>query len=356
MNTEIKHIGEDAPNKLPDNIFVGSKMGTLTITGRYIVDKFQSRSFEAVCDCGKTVWVKNRFFKTNCGCSRVGHGSHKKKRVFDANKRIEKIKRKYIGYINDDYEIIDIVLVKRRRRCIIRCNRCGKTYSDFLYGFLEKSHKCKCRIIKPDYDKIRKEKREIAKEKEKQRIENNMGMYRYVDHTGERHGKLVVVKYLGRITIGKSTGAGWLCKCDCGGEINVLSTQLKHRKYCNKEYIEDQRRKAINTNIKKKNKRNLIGYKTTIEWRDSHREQISSFSRNVYDKYNGVCQKCKKHYDKSQIDAHHMIPLQQSFKSALLLSNGIALCKECHNKFHKKFGYTKFNPLDIHTFLRNDLD
>jgi len=42
-----------------------------------------------------------------------------------------------------------------------------------------------------------------------------------IDLTGERFGRLVVVKYLG--------DRKWLCKCDCGNETSVLTSNLRNR-------------------------------------------------------------------------------------------------------------------------------
>lgn len=48
--------------------------------------------------------------------------------------------------------------------------------------------------------------------------------YRIKDIIGQRFGKLIVVSYDSVI---KGTGALWLCKCDCGGQVVVRGGSLK---------------------------------------------------------------------------------------------------------------------------------
>lgn len=49
-------------------------------------------------------------------------------------------------------------------------------------------------------------------------------MSRFIDLTGERFGRLVVIKRVGKNKQGKSL---WLCRCDCGNEIIVRGSDLK---------------------------------------------------------------------------------------------------------------------------------
>lgn len=52
-------------------------------------------------------------------------------------------------------------------------------------------------------------------------------MGKYIDHTGERHGKLVVLSYAGR-TAGRKQLV--LCKCDCGKEKVMIYENIKYGK------------------------------------------------------------------------------------------------------------------------------
>lgn len=45
--------------------------------------------------------------------------------------------------------------------------------------------------------------------------------------TGQRFGRLVVIKHLGKLTSGGSGLHYWLCKCDCGNETSVYGGHLR---------------------------------------------------------------------------------------------------------------------------------
>lgn len=47
-------------------------------------------------------------------------------------------------------------------------------------------------------------------------------MSKFIDRTGQRYGKLVAVKFIGRI----KNRSMWLCKCDCGNYVNVSANHL----------------------------------------------------------------------------------------------------------------------------------
>ena len=49
-------------------------------------------------------------------------------------------------------------------------------------------------------------------------------MGKRIDMTGQRFGRLVVIKENGR---DKSKKVMWLCKCDCGNEVTVVGTSLR---------------------------------------------------------------------------------------------------------------------------------
>lgn len=46
----------------------------------------------------------------------------------------------------------------------------------------------------------------------------------YIDHSGERHGKLEVLHYL---RTDSSGSAVWLCRCECGSEVAIVGHRLK---------------------------------------------------------------------------------------------------------------------------------
>lgn len=51
-------------------------------------------------------------------------------------------------------------------------------------------------------------------------------MSKVIDLTGKRFGRLVVIRKTEPTR--KSSNAYWLCKCDCGNEVSVISTTLRN--------------------------------------------------------------------------------------------------------------------------------
>ena len=51
-------------------------------------------------------------------------------------------------------------------------------------------------------------------------------MGKFIDETGNRYGKLVVLKHIGR---DKGHNATWLCKCDCGKECVRTGCSLRRK-------------------------------------------------------------------------------------------------------------------------------
>lgn len=51
-----------------------------------------------------------------------------------------------------------------------------------------------------------------------------MNQQKTIDETGNRHGKLAVLRLSGNRKRNKPT---WLCKCDCGKTTEVIGTDLR---------------------------------------------------------------------------------------------------------------------------------
>ena len=60
----------------------------------------------------------------------------------------------------------------------------------------------------------------------------------------------------------------------------------------------------------------------------------------VIERDNHTCQKCK--LNGMRLEVHHIIAVYERLDLICDLSNGITLCKECHNKFHKEYGLKSF--------------
>lgn len=59
------------------------------------------------------------------------------------------------------------------------------------------------------------------------RAEARTKTIRYVDITGKRYGRLVVLSHAGTVTVAGTRYSSWLCRCDCGGTKTVSGQLLR---------------------------------------------------------------------------------------------------------------------------------
>lgn len=85
----------------------------------------------------------------------------------------------------------------------------------------------------------------------------------FIDLTGQKFGRLTAIKYLGR--------SHWLCRCDCGKEVDVFVGHLKdgHTRSCGCLYLE-KRTKGCNK------KHGLKGDKDYLLWKRVKRRCYST--------------------------------------------------------------------------------
>lgn len=69
-------------------------------------------------------------------------------------------------------------------------------------------------------------------------------MGKYVDLTGQRFGRLIVIK---RADNSKDNRAKWLCKCDCGNEKNIVGKSLRKMKTQSCGCLQKEQAKMVNT-------------------------------------------------------------------------------------------------------------
>ncbi len=89
--------------------------------------------------------------------------------------------------------------------------------------------------------------------------------------------------------------------------------------------------------------------KTTDRWKNINQEgKYKKWRRSVCElnkrrtglSKNYVCEKCNKKYKTTQyLHAHHIFSWNKFPKKRYTISNGVVLCKKCHNNFHKTYGY-----------------
>ena len=77
----------------------------------------------------------------------------------------------------------------------------------------------------------------------------------------------------------------------------------------------------------------------------------------VFTRDNWMCQNCGKRNGKNVgktvcINAHHILNFAEYPELRFAIDNGITLCKKCHLKFHKKYGFKNNTKEQLNEFLR----
>ena len=213
-----------------------------------------------------------------------------------------------------------------------------------------------------------------------------------VDLTGQRFGKLVVVKDVGR----KNGGVLWECLCDCGKQTNVVSNNLSngHTKSCGciggskylvgkrfgKLTVTKQLKKRyfgsivweclcdcgsvteVSTNALKQGSTKSCGCfklevlekqvgennpnynpNLTDEERLKNRYRMSdgdfrTWANLIKDRDNYTCQVCGDNKG-GNLNAHHLNAWNAFPEQRFDLDNGVTLCTDCHKEFHSEYGY-----------------
>lgn len=123
-----------------------------------------------------------------------------------------------------------------------------------------------------------------------------------------------------------------ICK-QCGKEFEVQNYRKNEAMFCSRECAYKYRDNGISTECEKirKNK----DYKI---WREM-----------VFERDNWTCQKCLERG--FELNAHHIENFSNNEELRFNIDNGITLCRECHYKFHKVYGFNNNNIFQLKEFL-----
>ena len=155
---------------------------------------------------------------------------------------------------------------------------------------------------------------------------------KYKDISGKRFGRLVAVEPTDKR---KGTSIIWKCLCDCKKTTFVASDNLVggNTKSCGCLSIESAKARIgplhhrwnpKKTDEERTQRRSIPGYE---EWRAA-----------VYKRDNYICQKCGDSTG-GNLNAHHIESYADNKELRTELSNGVTLCKKCHDEFHHIYGY-----------------
>jgi hypothetical protein len=92
------------------------------------------------------------------------------------------------------------------------------------------------------------------------------------------------------------------------------------------------------------------GGKTKEYRRLRNRRDWKEWREAVYQRDNYTCQKCQN--GGVHLHPHHILNQCQFTDKVFDLDNGITLCKDCHYDFHKKYGFTSNDEIQIKEFIR----
>lgn len=163
------------------------------------------------------------------------------------------------------------------------------------------------------------------------------------DLKGKRFGKLVVVKSAGVQLLGNGgKRRRWFCKCDCGGTKVTPTAYLTsgRTQSCGCIQREGVRERMSGENHYKFNP------ELTAEQRLKHRfvlggDNATKWRKRVFDRDKYTCQLCNSRNGNGKqviLNAHHLDGWNWCKEKRFDTDNGITLCEDCHNNFHKKYG------------------
>jgi hypothetical protein len=157
---------------------------------------------------------------------------------------------------------------------------------------------------------------------------------------GKRFGRLLVMSDSKERA---SSEILWFCRCDCGKRTKVRTSSLKRgfTKSCgclNKEIIRENIKK-LHQNMKGENHPQYNPDKTDEErlmGRYVIGDSIVKWRNEVYKRNNYTCQSC--YSIGGRLNAHHLDGWNWCKEQRFNVENGVTLCEDCHNDFHKVYG------------------
>lgn len=140
--------------------------------------------------------------------------------------------------------------------------------------------------------------------------------------------------------------------CDvCGKEIIRWKSKLKYTKnvYCSIGCKD----KGFGLFYKGENSPRWNPELTNAERiRNRKTDDYRIWRKEVYERDNYTCQCCGDEKGGNLV-AHHIFNYSEHKELRTVISNGITLCKECHQLFHVTYGYTNNNEQQLQHFLIN---
>ena len=279
---------------------------------------------------------------------------------------------KYIRYIDGDYlnnrsDNIEWSIAKQNHNSNIIIDDLGRTcqiclkfkpwgdFSRVSTGANKKDRICKsCRKIERETNK---EKIKIAskkyRESEKYKTHREKRKYEIKEQRKKNNNSPVLYEnYADKLTVDeapkKTYGGKLKVKCSFCGEYFIPTYQeISNRVQALNGNYAGERRLYCSGVCKKS---------CPIYYKSSHKGSVytkskyttardKEWSKMVLERDKYICQECGS---MESVVAHHIIPVKEDFTQSADITNGICLCKKCHNKKHTEIagcGYQELGSL-----------
>ena len=178
----------------------------------------------------------------------------------------------------------------------------------------------------------------------------------FEDLTGRTFGRLYVICESETSKVGKIK---WVCLCVCGNTSITRGDML--RSGCASScgcFNNDSRRQRMTTYNKYRTpltgsmNPNWRGGKCNPQTLARSTAQYEAWRKAVFERDDFTCCKCGDFGGK--LEAHHILSFSKYKDYRFDLTNGVTLCKQCHNRFHDYYGKFNFTANNMLNFLIGD--
>ena len=162
---------------------------------------------------------------------------------------------------------------------------------------------------------------------------------------GYKKNKLTLIEHTDKYQYSKY-------KCDCGNEKVLLNHRVRdeHIKSCGCLKIETALYAQAFQNMAGDKHPNWKGGVSVLNTELRTSKEYKNWRKKVFDRDNYTCQICDQ--KGGTLNAHHIIPFSKNKKLRTDLSNGLTMCKKCHNSFHRKYGKINISQRELELFKR----
>lgn len=129
---------------------------------------------------------------------------------------------------------------------------------------------------------------------------------------------------------------------------------LKIRSNYNPAIRNKKIRKKISASLQGINIENWNGFKETNNALVRKSIPYKKWRNKIFKRDDYTCKKCQKR-GSTYLVVHHIINFSKNLDKRMSPENGVTLCKECHLKFHNRYGRVENNLEQIRNYLKNNV-